>query len=372
MQVRWSRVRRTAVLTPVVLAAAVSPALAATTAASPARWHIAATYPVGSQLDSVSSDSSHDAWLAGMSATSGLLIRHWNGTKWVAASPAGVSSVGSAVIAASSARTAWAFADVSGSSQYTLALHRSGNGWVRYRFANGSSISAAAVFNPTDAWAFGESFGTSLGSYVRHFNGKRWSNVATPIAPNDASAVSASDIWAAGQTTASLGKPRQVFAAAVWTRGSWHLRSLPRLRLPAGTSVFNPHVVALGPSNVWVDLDLSKGEGAYPGAILLHYNGRKWTRVTVPYSATFMLTNLASDGRGGIWIAATQRDGLTQYMYELRAGHWSKAETPSQKGDVSQVQAVALRKGTTEVWAAGDMVPLAGGSTQGVLLANRG
>ena len=131
-------------LTPVMLAAAVSPALAATTApASTPRWHIAATYPVGSQIDSVSSDSSHDAWLAGMSATSGLLIRHWNGTKWVAASPAGVSSVGSAVIAASSARTAWAFADISGSS---LALRRSGTGWVRYQFANGSSISAAAVF----------------------------------------------------------------------------------------------------------------------------------------------------------------------------------------------------------------------------------
>jgi hypothetical protein len=372
--VRWSRLRSAAALTPVILAAAVTPAAAAAgPAASLPGWHIAKTFASGSTIFSVAADGSHDAWLAGSAATGGLLVQHWNGSTWQAVStPGGIPSVGGAVIAASSATDAWAFADVSASSDYSVALRRAGNGWVAYRFANWSNINAAAVFSRTDAWAFGGLFASASGPFVRHFNGKRWSGVATPIEPNDASAVSANDIWAVGQTAKSLRSAHQVFAAAVWTHGSWHLRSFPALRLPAGATVTDPHLVALGRASVWVDFALSKGRGLYPGAVLLHYNGSGWSRVTVPFRSTFMLANLAPDGAGGIWIAATQADGATQFMYDLRGGHWSRMEMPSVKGDTSQVLTVALRPGTTSVWAAGDMVPVHGGVPQGVLLQDRG
>jgi hypothetical protein len=374
MRARFSRVRSAAVATPVVLATVLAPAAAsAVSTGSPAGWHISKTFVSGSTISSVAGVGRNDAWLAGLTPDSSLLVQHWNGSKWQAVStPAGVTSLSGAVIAGSSPTSVWAFANVSASSTYSVALHRSGNRWKSYRFANWSTINAAAVFSAKNAWAFGELFGSASGPYVRHFNGVRWSGISTPIEPNDASAVSAGDIWAVGQTAKSLDSAHQVFAAAQWTGGAWHLRNLPRLRLPKGVSVFDPHVVALGAANVWVDFALSKGMGAYQGAVLLHYNGKKWARVSVPYAATFMLSTLTSDGHGGIWIAATTNDGLDQDMYHLHAGHWSRAVMPSHKGDTSQVLAVALRPGTTSVWAAGDMVPTPGGGTpQGVLLEYR-
>jgi hypothetical protein len=374
MRARISLLRSAAVAAPVVLATVLAPAAAsAVSTAVPAGWHISKTFASGSTISSVAGVSHDDAWLAGQTPDFSLLVQHWNGSKWQGVrTPAGLTSLNGAVIAGSPTGTVWAFANVSASSTYSVALRRTGNGWKSYQFASWSNINAAVVFSAKNAWAFGELFGTTSAPYVRHFNGTRWSGVATPVEPNDASAVSAGDIWVVGQTAKSLDSAHQVFAAAQWAHGAWHQRSLPRLGLPKGVSVFDPHVVALGPANVWVDFALSKGMGAYPGAVLLHYNGKKWARVTVPYAATFMLANLTSDGNGGIWVAATTNDGLDQDMYHLHAGHWSRALMPSHKGDTTQVLGVALRPGTTSVWAAGDMVPTPGGGTpQGVLLEYR-
>ncbi len=374
MRMQLSQLRGAAVAAPIAVALALAPAVAsASPAASPAGWHISKTFASGSTIYSVAGLSRDDAWLDGQAATNGLLVQHWNGSKWQAVStPAGITGLAGTVIAGSSAGSVWAFANVEAGTSYSVALRRTVNGWKSYRLANSSNINAAVVFSAKNAWAFGELFGTKSAPYVRHFNGVRWTGISTPIEPNDASATSANDIWAVGQTAKSLGSAHQVFAAAQWTRGAWHQRNFPRLRLPKGTSVFDPQVVALSATNVWVDFALSKGMGAYPGAVLLHYNGKKWARVSVPYAATFMLSNLTSDGNGGIWIAATANDGLDQDMYHLHAGHWSRAVMPSAKGDTSQVLAVALRPGTTSVWAAGDMVPTPGGGIpQGVLLEYR-
>ncbi len=376
MHFRFSRRSGAAWAGAVALAAVLFPATApafgstAPAAAAATGWHINKTFASGSTIFSVSGAGKNDAWLAGQSASGALLTQRWNGHTWSAVpTPAGVTPVSDAVVAGSSATNAWAFADVSANTLYTVALRWNGRHWTSYKFANSSVINAAAVFSTKDAWAFGGLYDNSAAAYVRHFNGSRWTTVSTPIRPNDASAVSADDIWAVGQTVKSLGKADQVFAAAQWTHGSWHLKSLPKLKLPAGVSVTIPYIVALSASNVWVDFALSKGEGIYPGALLLHYNGKKWATVSVPYKSTFTLANLAPDGSGGIWIAATTNSGLDQYMYRLQAGHWSRALMPSDSGDSTQVADVALRPGTTSAWAVGDMVPVEGGVPEGVLLS---
>ena len=343
-------------------------------ASSASGWHIEKTFGLGTTIYSVSGVSASDAWLAGLSASGGLLVQHWNGKGWDSiATPASLNGngVGDAVIAGTS-KTVWAFDDQGNATDNAVALSRTAHGWTSYRFPDYSQVNAAAVFSPTNAWAFGEIFVPKLSAYVRHFNGKKWTAVSTPVVPNDASAVSAGDIWAVGQTVSSLNSRDQVFEAAQWTHGKWRQLHFPRLRLPKGAGLTLPAVVALGPANVWVTSELQKGMGISAGAVLLHYNGRKWTQVDVPYTSTFALTNLAADGRGGIWIAATADDGLLQYVYHLRAGHWSRALVPSARGDGTQVQALAPRPGTTQAWAAGDMVPSGGGTAQGVVLDYRG
>jgi hypothetical protein len=379
MGITWSRLRSAAVVMPIALGAALAgPAAAlaapgATASASSAGWHIQKTFGLATTIFSVSAVSADDAWLAGLSASGGLLVQHWNGKGWgPIATPASLNGngVGDAVIAGAG-KTVWAFDDEGNATSNAVALSRTARGWTSYRFPDDSQVNAAAVFSATNAWAFGEIFFPKVSAYVRHFNGSKWTAVSTPVVPDGASAVSAGDIWAVGQTVKSLGARDQVFAAAQWTHGKWRLLNFPRLRLPKGAFVTFPQVVALGPANVWVDFMLQKGMGAYPGAILLHYNGRKWTQVSVPYKTTFALASLAGDGHGGIWIAATTDSGLHQYIYHLRAGHWSRELMPSVSGEGTQVQAIAARPGTTQTWAGGDMVPTGGGIPEGVLLDYR-
>ncbi len=378
MSITRSRLRSAAVALPVALGAALAPSTAlavpgAAVSTSSAGWHIEKTFGLGTTIYSVSGVSANDAWLAGLSASGGLLVQQWNGKGWdPIATPASLNGngVGDAVIAGAGT-TVWAFDDEGNATDNAVALSRTARGWTSYRFPDYSQVNAAAVFSPTNAWEFGEIFVPKLSAYVRHFNGKKWTAVSTPVVPNDASAISAGDIWAVGQTVASVGSRDQVYAAAQWTHGKWRLLHFPRLRLPKGASVTIPNVVALGSANVWVDFQLQKGMGLYPGAILLHYNGRTWTRVTVPFTSTFALTSLAADGRGGIWIAATTDDGLHQYVYHLRAGRWSRELMPSTSGNGTQVLTLALRPGTAQAWAAGDLVPTAGGIPEGVLLDYR-
>jgi hypothetical protein len=376
MSITWSRLRRAAVITPVALAAAVasvaSAAPDAAAATTPAGWHIAKTFAPGSTIFSVAGLAANDGWLTGATGNGRLIVEHWNGRNWGSVpTPASLDGFAGQSVVAGAGKTVWAFDNQGNSTDNAVALRRTTRGWVTHKFPNWSVVNAAAVFGPANAWEFGEIFVPKLSPFVRRFNGKAWTNVRTPIVPTDASAVSASDIWAVGQTVASLDSRDQVFTAAQWTHGKWRLLHFPKLRLPKGVAVMLPHVVALGPANVWVDLALQKGMGAYPGAILLHFDGRKWTQVSVPYKGTFMMTNLATDGKGGIWIAATTNDGATQDIYHLRGGRWSRSLAPSVRGDGTQVQSIAWRPGTTQAWAAGDMVPNKGGETQGVLLSYR-
>ncbi len=371
----WLLLRTTLVATPVVLAGALLPSAAsaaAAPAASAASWHISRTFSMGSTIFSVTAVSSRDAWLAGATPASGLLVRRWTGSRWATEPvPASVTNVSSTVISANSATAVWAFANTEGSKNGDTALQWTGSGWKPFRFANNTNINAAAVLGPADAWAFGEFFEGKSGPYVRHFNGTSWHTVHTPIQPDSASATAPGNVWIVGPTAKTLLTAHPLYEAAVWSRGAWHLRKFPKLKLPSGTAAFTSQVLALGPRNVWVDFGLSKGEGVAPGAVLLHYNGSTWARVSVPFKSTFLMSSMTSDGRGGIWIATTADDGLLQYMYHLNAGRWTRMLMPSHPGDGTEVQAVAHQPGTSSVWAVGDMVPNEGGTTQGVVLDYR-
>jgi hypothetical protein len=379
MTVRWSRLRYVSVAATALLAASIAPAAASAggsggrppgsaAAGSSAGWHIAGVYPGFSTLYSVTSIGRGDAWLAGQSSSSDLFVQHWTGRKWrTVPTPPGVTSAG-AVIAGSSPGNVWAFTSLGTSATADVALRWNGDKWKSYPIQL-FGLSSAVVFGSKDAWVFATGCCQVPATPVAlRFNGTKWSPAKTPIVVDDASALSASNIWAVGPTVTSVKTAHWVFTTEQWTGGAWRAHALPRLRLPKGTALLNGQVLALGPKNVWADFSLQEGQGAAAGTVLVHYNGRKWTQVTVPYKAAFMLTSMTADGQGGIWIAATQSFGATQYMYHLRAGRWSRMEMPSVKGDGTQVLGAALQAGTTSVWAVGDMVPNEGGTEQGVLL----
>ena len=361
------------------LAASVAPAADASTGPG---WRIVATFGPpggGSQVMSVASVSAKDAWLAGGTCanpcgSASFIFRNWNGRSWRRLpAPSGVFSpstpLSSAVVGASPGASAWVFAGISATNDYTVALRWTGARWAKYRFPDWSQINATAVFSRTSAWAFGEEIIPKFRPYVARYSGRRWRTVPVPVLPQDASALSTGDIWAVGPTTRSLAKPLspRAYALMHWTGRAWRTIGFPRLRLPSGATVAGTHVVALSSQDVWVGAVLGKGMGAYPGAVLLHWNGKRWARVRVPY-ATFSLRNLTQDGHGGLWISATTASGAVSYLYHYRSGHWARQRVPSEgHGSTGQLNTLSWSRGANLGWAGGVTLP-GDGSTQGILL----
>jgi hypothetical protein len=115
---------------------------------------------------------------------------------------------------------------------------------------------------------------------VAHYNGTAWTQVAFPatVTPQDASALSSRNIWAVGQGASSM-------AIMHWNGKSWTQSRLPKVSLPAGDRMNGEGIAAISPDNVWADAFLGAGMGVAPGIVLLHWNGKAWSRVSVPYPA---------------------------------------------------------------------------------------
>ena len=101
MRIAWSRLHSAAIVGPAALGLALAPAAAmaapgAAPSASSASWHIEKTFALDTTIFSVSGVTASDAWLAGQSATFGLLVQHWNGQSWGSvATPASLNGNGS-------------------------------------------------------------------------------------------------------------------------------------------------------------------------------------------------------------------------------------------------------------------------------------
>lgn len=232
----------------VVFALVTSMAFAANASSTSSGWRVTKFLPRVA-MGGLSVSGPRNAWLAGEvcgtdSFCDHLIVRHWDGTAWrTLPPPTGVSGIiwdnGVGAVTASSASNAWVF-DQHGmaSVDYTAALHWTGKGWAAPRVRLAAGIYAAVSPTASDVWAFGYPARDVEGGYVAHFNGKTWTRGTFPITVSSVSALSPTDIWAAGASrvlalgietgTDITGVPRRCPASALATR-LWYLwRASPR------------------------------------------------------------------------------------------------------------------------------------------------
>jgi hypothetical protein len=242
------------------------------------RWHVTLVPDPGTlgAITALSADSASDAWAV---AANGYVIR-WDGHRWRIAKrlaepltgPPGDVPTG---VLALSARNVWVFYGTWRDSHNRLhggALHDL-NGIWRQVTGPGRTIIAASEATPADLWAIGGS-GSHVG-LLRH--GQRgWKPVTAPALT--------------GLTFASiLALPR----GPVWTLG-------------------------------WPSAGTGTGE-------LVELSGGRWTRHPLPTAiqqADFLLgaTELASDGHGGIWIAAPAFYPHSGHLLHLARGRWHQID----------------------------------------------
>jgi len=350
-----------------VSVAAAATAVPGARRASAPSWRITQVL-AGVTVGGLWAGSARDAWLAGDEcadlATCGegdtsngtVVVRHWDGTAWRVVRPprAFVNSPldqGVAAVAASSGVNAWVLAARGTESvQYTDALHLTGTQWgapVRLD----ADIEAAVAPSAGQLWAFGQPSASGSPGYVAHFNGRTWTHGPFPFSGTAADARSASDVWVGG------GGGRARLGLEHWNGSRWHPTPLPNLHLSASDLLLASFVgiADLGPRNVWADITTQNDTSANPpGTILLHWNGKAWSRVAFPYLGS-AFSPVTSDGHGGIWLASGSGAGnsTTLWFDHFAGGRWSRARVPTGHGEQPNVFFLSWIPGTRSLWAAG-------------------
>jgi hypothetical protein len=343
--------------------------------AGAATWQLVSVVgdPAGqTQLSDVAASGPGNAWITGVGcadsscALPGATIEQWNGQSWQPFTLPDSSIFGfgtGVVVGTSSVSNTWIFGADVNNVGYGVHVTDSGAAQTIMPAANGGlSFTGAAVFSPSDAWAFGITgdFNNAIFSaYAAHYDGQTWTELPTPpVAPNSVSAPSSNDLWIMGQTSFQPGNSL-TFAAAHWTGSGWLTVPIPDaagLKLPAGT-LFNPiGILADSPTDVWVTAGLDTtcppcGFGS--GVLLLHWNGNSWHSVDVPASIGTLDTGLASDGQGGLWITGFPANSGTEDLFHFLNDHWSQQPEPTQDGLQAQIGSLASVPGSTSLWGAG-------------------
>jgi len=259
------------------------------------------------QLFGVTAVSAGDVWAAGSEVPNILgatpmtdtLILHWNGTKWSTVSSPNVTGASNTLygVDANSATSAWAVGNecdffacpYPGVTTGTLIMHWNGKTWSKVSSPSpgdtNNVLFGVSVVTSDDAWAVGDTSGGPAGgngSLVVHWNGTKWSRVASPNPGsqfNDlqaVSAASASDIQAAGnQLGADL--PYTTLTEH-WNGKAWSAVASPNgtiadpfVNFLAGvTAISSCDAVAVG----WVQ---SSGTPSYQ-VLILRWNGKTWSQ----------------------------------------------------------------------------------------------
>jgi MYXO-CTERM domain-containing protein len=202
-----------------------------------------------SVLLSTATVSANDVWSVGFqtnaSSVDRTLAEHWNGTSWTifpTVNPAsshddlfGVSAVSSSNVWAVGAYET----NSSTNTTATMAQHWNGKSWSKVATVNPSTYSylyAVTALSSNNVWAVGTYWNFSVGSYltlVEHYNGSTWARVSSPnTGASDTwnqlfaiSAWSATDIWAVGSLSPSVG-PLQSLAVH-YNGTSWSVVATP-------------------------------------------------------------------------------------------------------------------------------------------------
>jgi hypothetical protein len=141
-----------------------------------------------------------------------------------------------------------------------------------------------------------------------------WRSVPSPNVVSDqnflraVSAVSASDVWAVGDSLPSSGIQQTLVEH--WNGASWTIVPSPDPGLPAALS----GVAALSASTVWA-VGFSSTSSAISQALIEHWNGATWSAVTSPTVGSLTTLNgvAAPAGSSTVWaVGWTSSQSLTE------------------------------------------------------------
>jgi hypothetical protein len=311
--------------------AQVSAAGASATHASAAgpSWHIVKQVP-GGNFTAVVATGKTSGWA--FDATSTPTAYQRSGSTWKRVAFPGQRFETVVAAGATSPGSVWAFTDqFAGGSR---VLHWDGRRWsVVKTFAK--QIGGAAVLRDNSVWVFGEPYAPANGLGAWYYNGHAW----TQFGKNQmgGSVLSARDVWA--------------FNGALvyhWNGRTWSAVSVARL-LPAKQFLNSPAVtgiIALSAKDVYAIGNGNRQDEGGP-VVVLHYNGRTWSKVAQGEYGYGAGQQIAADGRGGLWLPMPGPLGGPSHLAHYAAGKLTAASLPV-GAQYIYVDSIARIPGTTQ------------------------
>lgn len=333
------------------------------------KWSIVpAPHPnVNSGLIGVATISTNNAWAVGSAGSqiSGAqtLIEHWNGTSWQIVTSPSPGTIYNTLygVTALSANNVWAvgyYVSTPGVTQ-TLTEHWNGSQWSVVNSPSPASMNnelfSVSAVSASDIWAAG--FLTTPvkqtptdETLIEHWNGSQWSVVKSPNPGsndhlNAVAAFSASDAWVVGNAN--------TFAQTLiehWNGARWSVVK----SASAGSSSDLRAVAALSASNVWAVGYALVGSSIQ--TFTEHWNGTNWQAVKSRNTGSSpAFSGVAAVSASDVWAVGSDMNssnvfqGLTE---QWNGSAWSIVASPNQATVNAQLQSVAALS-AKDVWAVG-------------------
>jgi hypothetical protein len=292
------------------------------------------------------------------SATPAPISMRWTGSAWqkVTVSASAGSSLNAVAFAPGG--TAWAAGVTGLGPVHPLIMRWSGSAWARVAAPgsgegiNGLAFSGAGGYG----WAVGQTFSTSgsTTTVILHWTGTAWTAApAAPPAPPTryatagglagVAAASAASAWAVGYAgTSSAAKVLMLH----WNGKAWSRVTSPAVLTAAGKLTA---VTVVSATSAWAV--------GYAGTItssrtlLLHWNGTAWSQVTSPAPVAGALDAVTVSGSAG-WATGRVPNGHNwplPLFLRLSGGKWSRVAGPG----AIEVFGVAVT-GASAAWTVGD------------------
>lgn len=320
-----------------------------------------------SDLFAVRCAAAANCWAVGQRSGGGALLNealHWNGTKWTAVPTPNPGGKGGGKISELEDSTCvtrtdcWAVGDFGSGTQgptekrINEVLHWNGKKWTRLavvnpggtRIGHVNTLYAVRCSSASDCTAVGDYGTTSAGGVLRnqalHWNGKKWSqsNSANPggTKPGRVNEVfalgcgAADNCWGAGTYGSTKSPVKNLNEMLHWNGKSWTKVTVPNPD-GTGTGAGNELYAAtcLSSANCWAVGNRGSttvGDGVGRNAAL-HWNGRTWRRVATPNPGGTAtgdingLTGVRCLSSANCWAVGTLESPTTGIRDEIL--HWN-------------------------------------------------
>jgi len=234
-------------------------------------------------LTGVAAVSRTNVWAVGYRQNDGpgrTFIVHWNGTGWKQLLPSPVGGLNDVI--AISPRNVWAVG--------SLIMHWNGKRWNQLRSpVPGGVLLDVAAYSPTQIWAVGTSGSTDNKTLVLRWNGAKWKRVPSPNPAGSLSGnfnvlasvtvISRDNVWAAGSDASPSDGPRKTLIEH-WNGTRWSHVASPSPGDSNGLGSILTGVAGTSASNVWAVGEYSSGTSEL--SLTARWNGKAWQQVASP------------------------------------------------------------------------------------------